>query len=167
MEPALLLNSTYEPILVIDWKKAITLVVLGKAEILVHQDARVRSASDFHTLPSVLRLHRRVRVPRRTVQFSRANVYRRDGYMCQYCGTSNREATLTFDHVVPKSRGGLTTWENIVTSCESCNREKGDLTPDEAKMTLLQRPREPKWWPFTMSPWDGQQPDRWKPYLWV
>jgi 5-methylcytosine-specific restriction endonuclease McrA len=167
MEPALLLNSTYEPILVIDWKKAITLVVLGKAEILVHQSSTVRSASATHKLPSVLRLHQRVRVPRRTVQFSRANIYRRDNYQCQYCGISNREATMTFDHVLPRSRGGQTTWDNIVTSCEPCNREKGDLTPEEARMSLLQRPREPKWWPFTMSPWDGHQPDQWKPYLWV
>lgn len=167
MEPALLLNSTYEPILVIDWRKAITLIVLGKAEILEPQLAVARSASAEFTLPSVLRLTKRVKVPRRTIQFTRANVYRRDGYLCQYCGISNHEATLTFDHVIPRCRGGATSWENIVTSCEPCNRQKGDYTLEDARMTLAQRPRAPRWLPFTMSPWDGHQPDHWKPYLWV
>ncbi|QED25752.1 HNH endonuclease [Microvenator marinus] len=167
MEPALLLNATYEPLLVVDWKKAITLVILGKAEVLAAQDNSVRSATDEFLLPSVLRLFSRVRVPRRAVQFSRGNVYRRDGHRCQYCGVDQHETTLTFDHVLPRSRGGQTTWENIVTSCEPCNRRKGDLTPLEAEMPLLSKPKEPKWWPFSTSQWDGHHPERWKPYLWI
>ncbi len=167
MEPALLLNATYEPLLVVDWKKAITLIWLGKAEIIEAQDREIRSAHDSHNLPSVLRLLKRVKVPRRAVQFSRANVYRRDGYACQYCGNTGRNSVLTFDHVMPRSRGGKTTWENIVTSCEPCNRTKGDRTPLEADMPLLQRPKEPRWWPFTLTAWDGKHPERWRPYLWV
>lgn len=167
MEPALLLNATYEPLLVINWRKAITLVILGKAEILEPQVKRVRSATATHELPSVLRLVKRVKVPRKSVQFSRSNVYRRDDYQCQYCGVSSRSAVLTFDHVMPRSRGGGTSWENIVTSCETCNRRKGDRTPQEARMPLLSKPKEPRWWPFSLSTFDGDHPEHWKPYLWV
>ena len=108
MEPALLLNATYEPIKIISWKKAITLLFLGKAEMLERQDEDIRSTNDVHALPSVLRLYRRVRVPRKPVQFSRGNVYRRDGYTCQYCAQKFSPSQLTFDHVMPRSRGGET-----------------------------------------------------------
>lgn len=167
MEPALLLNATYEPLSIVDWKKAITLVLLGKAEVLEPQERTIRSATRSFELPSVLRLYSRVSVPRRTVQFSRTNVYRRDGYMCQYCVRSFPVSMLTFDHVVPRSRGGQTTWENIVTSCEECNRQKGDLTPREANMPLAKKPKEPRWWPFSSASWDyGTYQERWKPYMW-
>ena len=106
MEPALLLNATYEPIKIISWKKAITLLFLGKAEMLERQDEDIHSTNDVHALPSVLRLYRRVRVPRKPVQFSRGNVYRRDGYTCQYCAQKFSPSQLTFDHVMPRSRGG-------------------------------------------------------------
>lgn len=167
MEPALLLNSTYEPLIVIDWKKAITLLMLGKAEMLAEQEVRVKSARAEHPLPSVLRLLSRVRVPRRNVPFTRHNIYRRDAYQCQYCGEAPSHANLTFDHVFPRSRGGQTTWENIATCCDTCNRRKGDLTPSEANMPLLSKPKEPRWWPFSMSQWDGHHRDDWKQYLWV
>ena len=106
MEPALLLNATYEPIKIISWKKAITLCFLGKAEMLERQEEDIHSTNDTHALPSVLRLYRRVRVPRKPVQFSRGNVYRRDGYTCQYCVQKFSPSQLTFDHVMPRSRGG-------------------------------------------------------------
>lgn len=167
MEPALLLNATYEPLLVINWRKAITLILLGKAETLEPQTTRVHSASASHELPSVLRLRRRVKVPRKSVQFSRSNVYRRDDYRCQYCGVTKGDAILTFDHVIPRSRGGDTSWENIVTSCARCNRRKGDRTPAEAEMKLANKPIEPRWWPFSLSSFDGKHPEHWKPYLWV
>jgi 5-methylcytosine-specific restriction endonuclease McrA len=168
MEPALLLNATYEPLSVVSWKKAITLVLLDKAEILEPQEREVRSATRSFTLPSVLRLYSRVKVPRRTIQFSRANVYRRDGYRCQYCEVKYPVSRLTFDHVVPRSRGGQTTWENIVTSCSECNRVKGDRTPKEAQMPLASTPKEPKWWPFSSGAWDyGDYNERWKTYMWI
>ena len=168
MEPALLLNATYEPLSIVSWKKAITLVLLQKAEMLEPQARGVSSATRTFTLPSVLRLYSRVKVPRRAVQFSRANVYRRDGYRCQYCERKFAVSELTFDHVVPRSRGGLTTWDNIVTSCEPCNRLKGDRTPTEARMPLATKPREPKWWPFSSGSWDfGDYSDHWKPYMWI
>lgn len=168
MEPALLLNATYEPIKIISWKKAITLVFLGKAEMLERQDRDIHTISETYPLPSVLRLMRRVRVPRKPVQFSRGNVYRRDAYTCQYCEEDFSPSWLTFDHVMPRSRGGETSWVNIVTSCQTCNRIKGDRTPAEAGMPLLRPPKEPRWSPFSLggSGSDGNHPEAWRPYLW-
>lgn len=168
MNPALLLNATYEPLSVVSWKKAITLLILGKAEMLAEQSNVVRSATQIFKLPSVLRLVRRVSVPRRRVQFSRANVYRRDGFCCQYCGDRFRKDELTFDHIMPRSRGGRATWSNIVSSCRHCNRTKGNRTPDEAQMPLLNQPGEPRWWPFsTSSAHFEKHPEAWQPYLWT
>ena len=167
MEPALLLNATYEPLSIVSWQKAITLMLLGKAEMLEPQGRAVHSASSAFELPSVLRLYSRVKVPRRAVQFTRGNVYRRDGHTCQYCVRKYPVSMLTFDHVLPRSRGGQTTWENIVTSCEQCNRSKGDRTPLEAGLTLKSKPREPRWWPFSAGSWDYiDYQDRWKTYMW-
>lgn len=168
MEPALLLNATYEPIKIISWKKAITLVFLGKAEMLERYDRVIHTTSTTYALPSVLRLLNRVRVPRKPVQFSRGNVYRRDGYTCQYCDVSFSPSELTFDHVMPRSRGGETSWVNIVTSCKECNRIKGDRTPAEAGMPLVKTPREPRWSPFALggAHADGNLHELWRPYLW-
>ncbi|MBA2665118.1 MAG: HNH endonuclease [Bradymonadaceae bacterium] len=168
MKPALLLNASYEPLTIVSWKKAITLMWLGKAEVLSSQERHVHAATESFALPSVLRLIGRVRVPRHRVHFSRLNVYRRDAFRCQYCGDKFTGPDLTFDHVLPRSRGGETIWTNIVTSCQPCNRRKCSRTPAEARMPLLSHPQEPRWWPFSSG--SGQvdnHPDDWKPYLWT
>lgn len=168
MKPALLLNATYEPLRIVAWKRAITLVLLDKAELIERHDCEVRSAHDSFALPSVLRLTRRVDVPRHGVRFTRMNVYRRDGFRCQYCDRRFDVDDLTFDHVVPQSRGGRTTWKNIVTSCGPCNREKGDRTPSEAGMPLRSEPGKPRWWPFSESSINiDKHPEDWRPYLWT
>ncbi len=168
MEPALLLNASYEPLSIVDWRKAITLWWRGKAEVLVSHPRKIRSATATIDLPSVLRLQRRVKIPRHRVTFTRANVYRRDGFRCQYCGGRFQSQELTFDHVVPRSRGGDTSWTNIVTSCRPCNRTKCSRTPGEAQMPLLSQPREPRWWPFSASAGNlDDHPEDWKPYLWT
>lgn len=168
MNPALLLNATYEPLSIVSWKKAITLLILGKAEMLAEQSSVARSATQIFKLPAVLRLVRRVSVPRSRVQFSRDNVYRRDGYCCQYCGDQFMKEKLTFDHVLPRSRGGRATWKNIVASCQPCNLSKGNRTPEEAQMPLLKQPGEPRWWPFSSSSANFEKhPEAWRPYLWT
>lgn len=168
MEPALLLNATYEPLSIVDWKKAITLLWRGKAEMLVSHPRSVRSATVIMELPSVLRLQRRVRIPRRRVPFTRQNIYRRDEYRCQYCGERLPANLLTFDHVLPRSRGGETTWANIVTCCQPCNRRKCSRTPSEARMPLLNNPTEPRWWPFSLGAGNlDEHPEDWHPYLWI
>jgi len=168
MEPTLLLNASYEPLTVVTWKKAITLMILGKADMLESQDNVARTIRKSFALPSVLRLKNRVKVLPKSVQFTRANVYRRDGYRCQYCEQKFSGAQLTFDHVLPLSRGGRMTWENIVTSCEPCNRLKGDLTPTEALMPLMKQPKAPRWRPFSLGAWDADEhPTIWHPYMWM
>ena len=140
MENVLLLNITYEPLNIINWKKAITLLLLGKVEVLEEYGREIRSMSFTLRLPSVVRLLRMVRRPHAPVKFSRQNIYTRDKYSCQYCGTRLPPEELTYDHVVPKSRGGKTVWTNIVTCCMHCNRKKGGRTPAEARMTLIRAP---------------------------
>ncbi len=168
MEPALLLNASYEPLSIVNWKKAIILLLRGKAEMLVSHPRQIRSATQSYELPSVLRLQRRVRIPRRRINFSRHNVYRRDNFACQYCGKRFAAVDLTFDHVIPRSRGGETSWTNIVTSCQPCNRLKCSRTPREAQMPLLNQPSEPRWWPFSASAGNlDDHPKDWRPYLWV
>jgi 5-methylcytosine-specific restriction endonuclease McrA len=144
MRPTLLLNAGYEPVTVISWQRAITLLILGKVELLEAYDLVVRSASSAMELPSVVRLRAFVRARgAHAVKFSRGNVYRRDGFTCQYCGARPAHGKLTFDHVVPRSRGGLTEWTNIVTACVGCNTRKANRTPQEAGLTLARPPARP------------------------
>ena len=145
MEQTLLLNATYEPLKVVDWRKAVTLWCQGKVEVISVHDREVRSVSISFKLPSVIRLLRYIRIKRRIdyVPFSRANIYARDRHHCQYCGHQAPTSELTFDHVIPVAHGGRKDWENIVTCCVSCNRRKGGRTPEEAGMRLTARPADP------------------------
>src|SRR5512143_2162058 len=145
MEQTLLLNASFEPLKVVHWQKAITLLCQGKVEVISVYDREVHSVSITFKLPSVIRLLRYVRIKRRFdyVPFSRANIYARDEYSCQYCGRTLPASELTFDHVVPVAQGGRKDWENIVTCCIGCNREKGGRTPEEAGMRLVRMPGRP------------------------
>jgi len=134
MERVLLLNATYEPLRVISWKRAITLLTLDKVEVLETYDRVVRSVTLAIRLPAVVRLIHLVRFRKHTIRFSRENIYIRDKYQCQYCAESKHASDLTYDHVIPKSRGGKTAWENIVTCCLPCNKKKGGRTPKQARM---------------------------------
>ncbi|HDI79317.1 MAG TPA: HNH endonuclease [Desulfobacteraceae bacterium] len=147
MEHVLLLNITYEPLKIINWKKAITMLFLGKVEVVEEYNKEIRAVSFKIKLPSVVRLLKFVRRPPRPVKFSRQNIYLRDRYTCQYCGRQFPTEELTYDHIIPKSRGGKTEWENIVTCCIECNRKKGGKTPQEAGMKLLKKPTRPTWVP--------------------
>lgn len=144
MSTTLLLNASYEPMETIAWSKAVCLWLDGKAEILETYSSRVyTSLRDWNgCMPAVIRLVRYVRY-RNQVVFSRANVFARDNKTCQYCGGSFDSRDLTFDHVVPKSKGGTMSWDNITTSCWPCNNRKGDRTPEEAGMPLLSVPTRP------------------------
>jgi 5-methylcytosine-specific restriction endonuclease McrA len=139
----LMLLPWMAPHKVISWQRAIVLSFLGKVDVVAEYDEVVRSPSVTLRAPAVVRMHR-AEIPRAsTIRFCRENVFRRDAYRCQYCGDSLGARELTFDHVVPRARGGATSWENIVTCCRACNDEKRDLTPEEAKMKLLRRPVKP------------------------
>ncbi|MDY6880003.1 MAG: HNH endonuclease [Desulfatiglans sp.] len=166
MEQVLLLNVTYEPLKIINWKKAITLLFLGKVEVLEEYGREIHSVSFTIQLPSVVRLLRMVKKPKTPVKFSRQNIYARDKYRCQYCGNQFPPEELTYDHVIPKFRGGKTRWDNIVTCCIRCNRKKGGHTPREAGLKLIRKPYRPNWLPsLRISIGVKEVPQSWRDYL--
>jgi 5-methylcytosine-specific restriction endonuclease McrA len=166
MERVLLLNATYEPLRVISWKRAITLLTLDKVEVLETYDREVRSVTLAIRLPAVVRLIHLVRFRKHTVRFSRENIYIRDKYQCQYCASSMNASDLTYDHVIPKSMGGKTAWENIVTCCLPCNKKKGGRTPGQARMSLIRKAKRPSWHPMLMiTRRIGNTPESWRAYL--
>lgn len=166
MEQVLLLNITYEPLKVINWKRAIALLFLDKVEVVEEYSREIHSVSFTIKLPSVVRLLRIVKRPNSPVKFSRQNIYARDKYRCQYCGGRFPSEELTYDHIIPKSRGGKTKWTNIVTSCIPCNRRKGGRTPTEAGMKLIRKPSKPTWVPaLKITIGFRDVPQSWRDYL--
>jgi 5-methylcytosine-specific restriction endonuclease McrA len=137
----LVLNMDYSPINVTTLKKGFKLVFKGKAEVISHiKDEPLVTDRKNYRRPSVIRLLRYIYMPFKKVQLSRTNIYRRDDYRCVYCGSNDR---LTLDHVIPKSKGGGNTWENLVTCCANCNVKKGDKTVEEMGMTMRHKPFKP------------------------
>jgi 5-methylcytosine-specific restriction endonuclease McrA len=168
MEQTLLLNATYEPLKVVHWQKAVTLLCQGKVEVVEVYDREIRAVRFSFKLPSVIRLLRYIKIKRRFdyVPFSRANIYARDGHCCQYCGSQLPTSELTFDHVVPVAHGGRKDWENIVTCCINCNRKKGGRTPEEARMHLVRWPRRPESAPaIRITIGLRNAPESWRDYL--
>lgn len=138
----LVLNATYEPINVCTVRRAVVLLLKEKAEIIERGDWELHSPTATITRPVVIRLVSYVRVPRdsRRRKITRRAVFARDEWTCQYCGA---RSNLTVDHVVPRSKGGASSWENIVASCAPCNRRKGSALLRQADMRLLKQPRTP------------------------
>ncbi len=161
----LILNQSYEPISVCSTKKALLLLFLMKAEIVEERSNHaVRTVRDRYPFPSVIRLSAYLRVPFRKIELSRKNILRRDGYRCQYCGTTT--SPLTVDHVIPRSRGGADSWENLTCACVKCNNKKGNRTPDEARMRLLSVPKKPHHVLF-LKHYLGKVDEAWRPYLFM
>ena len=167
MQATLLLNASYEPMRIISWKKALTLLFAGKVEVLDEYDREIHSVTFSVKLPSICRLIKYARVKNRSrVKFSRANIYARDNYKCQYCGKKSPTEDLTFDHVTPVASGGKKRWANIVTACFKCNHQKGGRTPEEAGMKLIRLPTEPRWVPaYHITFRIKSPPDSWRDYL--
>jgi 5-methylcytosine-specific restriction endonuclease McrA len=163
----LLLNSTYEPLKVIPWQRAVTLLWLGKVEVIRSYERDVRSVTFRVRMPAVVRLLRFVRRKEPQVSFSRRNLFARDASTCQYCRRQLESNELTYDHVVPRAMGGRTEWTNIVTCCVDCNRRKGGRTPEQAGMRLLKPPRRPDRLPTTISFTIGVRtaPEAWRDFL--
>ena len=138
----LVLNQNYEPLNVCNVRRAIVLVIDGRAEVLEEYNGAFRSASKAFPSPSVIRLVYLIKRPRPRVKLTRREIFIRDDHTCQYCG--KRSGDLTIDHVIPRSRGGQHTWQNLVTACKSCNHRKGGKTVAEARMQLKREPIEPK-----------------------
>jgi 5-methylcytosine-specific restriction endonuclease McrA len=165
-QPVLVLNASYEPINICAARRALVLVLKGVAAAEEHSGAQLQSARRKVAMPSVIRLLEYRRIPQQARALSRKNILMRDRYACQYCQKSGNSAQLTLDHVHPRSRGGESTWENLVACCHSCNNRKGSRTPEEANMKLVRQPR-----PFSLHTSRhlmrllGHGEDRWKKYL--
>jgi len=161
----LVLNQNYEPLSVCSARRAFLLLFMGKAEMIETYDGvKIRSVLQSFPLPSVVRLGRYIKAPRKSVVLTRKNVLIRDGYSCCYCGS--RKGPMTVDHVVPRHRGGQDTWDNLVCACDRCNNKKGDRTLSEAGMKLLRRPVRPNHVTYIQR-YIGAVDDRWKPYLFM
>lgn len=140
----LVLNATWQPVARIPWQRAITLLFLGKVEVVEeYQDKTIRSVTFEVKMPSVVRFLRRLKRRKPVIRFSRENVFARDHGQCQYCSKKVTRPEATYDHVLPRSQGGGTHWENIVIACVPCNQRKGGRTPDQAKMKLKLVPVKP------------------------
>jgi len=163
LQQVLVLNASYEPLNVCTVRRAHVLVFKGKAEVIERLDQPLRSATGSFTWPHVIRLLQYVRVPRSVQRkISRRALFARDGWRCVYCGSSG--GRLTLDHVVPRSKGGESVWENVVTACAPCNHRKGDRTLAESGLELRRQPRAPA--PVLFIKLAAPRvPHRWQPYL--
>ncbi|MCG2587838.1 HNH endonuclease [Rhodohalobacter sulfatireducens] len=160
----LVLNQDYQPLSICSVQRSVKLLFLEKAELL-HDDPEkvIRTVNDEYSYPSVIRLRRYINLPYAKIVLSRRNIMKRDQHTCQYCGT---KSDLTLDHVLPRSRGGEDSWENLVTACNKCNVKKGNRTPDEARMPLDIEPYRPVHITFFQNLLGGVQ-EHWKPYLYM
>jgi len=166
MQSTLLLAASYEPIDIISWQDAIRLMFLGKVEVVEEYEKDLRSTYLIIKMPAVVRLLSMFKKRKKKVKFSRVNIYARDKYKCQYCGTGGKMKDFTFDHVIPKAQGGKTVWKNIVTCCIDCNSKKGDKSLEQASMRLRKTPVQPKWLPaVTIRVNQQHMPDAWRDYL--
>ena len=138
----LVLNQNYEPLNICNVRRALVLVFSGKAEILEQNVVGISTSRDVYPAPTVIRLTYFIRRPRPRVKLTRREILIRDHHTCQYCG--HRGNDLTIDHVIPRSRGGLHTWDNVVAACRPCNHRKGGKSIGEARMSLRNQPLEPR-----------------------
>ena len=178
----LVLNRSYLPVHVTSARRAFTLLYQGIARVVNEQYqtfdfeewsqlAVARDAESVGTpsgrirIPRVIALVAFDRLPKRHVRFSRINLMARDNFQCQYCGRRPHRAELNLDHVVPRSLGGRSTWENVVTSCVDCNRRKGGRTPRQAHLKLVRKPERPRWTPLANLLWSSVRYPEWRPFL--
>lgn len=162
MARVLVLNASYEPLSVVSTRRAVVLVLRDKASIVAGRDEIWSSERNVFEVPSVVKLTRYVKVPyRRSAPVSRRAVFGRDGNRCQYCGGPAE----SIDHVLPKSKGGDHSWENVVACCRSCNLRKADKTPREAGFVLATEPGPPRRFAWIYASTGYQLDPAWHPYL--
>jgi 5-methylcytosine-specific restriction endonuclease McrA len=159
------LNQNYEPLNICTLRRAVALVYDGKAEVLEAYGGYLSSPTYTLPCPSVIRLIHSIRRPRPRVKLTRREVFIRDNFACQYCG--RRDIELTIDHVIPRSRGGGHSWDNLVSACKVCNHRKGGKSPAEARMKLRRDPMEPSPGAYYSIERSivGELQETWKPFL--
>ena len=142
----LVLNQDFSPLTICSVQRAFMLIFLGKADLIAKvENQELRSITQTFPFPSIVKINKYVHIPYKGVVLSRHNIFKRDGGKCQYCGTTK---DLTLDHVIPRSKGGKTTWTNLVTACKKCNSMKGDLSLTKAGMDLKKKPTKPSYLSF-------------------
>jgi len=158
----LVLNQDYTPLSICSAQRAFVLVFLNKADTIhSYEDANFRTISDSFSIPSVIKINRYINVPYKGVTLTRQNIFKRDRNRCQYCGSTK---DLTIDHIHPRSKGGKTTWKNVVTACSPCNSAKSDLSIEKAGMTLAKQPFKPSPF-FYLTDKTGKLREEWKSYF--
>lgn len=181
--PVLVLNRSFFPVHITNVKRAFCLLYRGVAKAVdeeyqtfdfqswselseaVQEEEMVGMVGRMILIPRVILLTAYDRFPKREVRFSRLNILIRDNYTCQYCGEQLKKNQLNLDHVIPRSRGGKTTWDNVVASCHDCNRTKGGQLPEETGIHLIRKPFRPKTFPFSMLLSKPNIHHAWKPFL--
>lgn len=162
----LLLAPWFFPIKILPWQAAVKMIYEGTADVVVEYDEEIRSPSVTWKMPAVIRLRKLKHDRNRAVKFSRANVYERDRYACQYCRKKFPARALSYDHVIPRSQGGRTVWTNIVTSCKTCNTLKDNKSCDEAGMWPMQDPYRPRTLPLAKPIIDPDRaPPEWNGFV--
>ena len=178
----LVLNRSWMPVHITTAKRAFCLLYQGIAKAVDEQfemfdfkdwaelrpkegEPAVGLVNGMLRIPKVIVLLTYDRMPKRSVRFSRKNIYMRDKYTCQYCGIKFPPNELNIDHVIPRSRGGKSTWDNVVCSCHDCNRRKGGHNPEEAGMKLISKPKKPRWTPYLGFHFDSRMHKEWQPFL--
>ncbi|WP_421871922.1 HNH endonuclease [Marinoscillum sp.] len=158
----LVLNADYTPLSVCTVERAFLLMYLTKADLISEvKGKKLRSVDDSYPYPSVIKIRQYIHVPYKGVVLTRHNVFKRDNYCCQYCGSGK---DLTLDHLIPKSKGGKSTWTNLVTACKNCNATKGDYKPEEVGLSLVKKPIRPSYVMFLRFS-TKLLSDDWIPYL--
>jgi 5-methylcytosine-specific restriction endonuclease McrA len=186
-QPVLVLNRLWQAVNTCSVRRAFTLLYQGQAQVVSAEDGKNFATHDYRSwwdisqshpekemvrtisfsirIPRVIVLLIFERLPKKEVKFTRHNVFERDKNTCQYCGKVFDRVELNLDHVLPRDRGGQTTWENIVCSCIPCNTRKGNKLPHEAGMQLVRKPKRPKWRPFVNVSISSHPHDSWKHFL--
>ncbi|MBU6410943.1 MAG: HNH endonuclease [Verrucomicrobia bacterium] len=183
----LVLNRLWQAVNVCTTRRALTLLFQGQAQVVVHagdgsfrtfnfhewrdfsadapHDESIHAVSFRIRVPRIILLLIYDRLPKKEVKFTRYNIFERDKNICQYCGRVFDRKDLNLDHVIPRDRGGPTTWENIVCSCVECNTQKANRTPQEAGLHLIRKPKRPKWRPFVQINFSTNRHDSWKHFI--
>ena len=161
--PVLVLNANYEPINVCNTRRAVGLIFSGKANLVMNGCGYIQTIKLSIPRPSVIRLEQMVHRPRMQVKLTRREVFRRDHYICQYCG--RHIGDLTVDHVLPKHLGGEHTWTNVVAACPACNHRKGGRRLDEVHMKLLHIPKEPPPSAYYIFGWHLEKNTEWEQFI--
>ena len=160
----LVLNQSYEPLMVIGAKRAVILLLNEKVDSLENYREKIHSAYISLPLPSVIKLRHYARIRRKEIVLSRKNILKRDNHTCQYCGV--RSVPMTIDHVISRKKGGEDTWDNLVAACVPCNTRKGNQSPREVQMELVKTPRKPTMI-LHLQKFVKQFQSSWRPYLFM